>query len=66
MNMRLSRARATTVMAYLVTKGVPASALTAVGYGPTSFLGPNTTVAGRNANRRVETEADPVVSLTRT
>jgi len=54
LNMRLSRQRAEAVMAYLVSKGVPATALTAVGYGPTNFVRPNTTAAGRNANRRVE------------
>jgi outer membrane protein OmpA-like peptidoglycan-associated protein len=54
LNMRLSRQRAEAVKAYLVSKGVPASAVTAVGYGPTNFIGPNTTAAGRAQNRRVE------------
>ena len=53
-NNRLSTQRAQAVMAYLVTKGVPASALTAVGNGPRNPVQPNTTVAGRAANRRVE------------
>ncbi len=53
-NRRLSQARATSVMNYLKGKGVPASALTAVGYGPDSPKAPNTTAAGRAQNRRVE------------
>ncbi len=53
-NTRLSQARAKAVMDYLVSKGVSASNLTAVGYGPTKPVADNTTVAGRAANRRVE------------
>jgi outer membrane protein OmpA-like peptidoglycan-associated protein len=51
---RQSTARAQAVMAYLVSKGVPAASLTAVGYGPRNPVQPNTTLAGRTANRRVE------------
>ena len=46
--------RARAVMAYLVTKGLPASALTARGYGPDSPKVPNTTAANRATHRRVE------------
>jgi len=53
-NQRLSTARANAVMAYLITRGVPASALTAVGYGPQRPVAPNTTLANRIRNRRVE------------
>jgi len=53
-NMRLSQARAQAVLTYLTSKGVPASALTAVGYGSTRAVAPNTRAAGRAQNRRVE------------
>ena len=53
-NQRLSTQRATAVMQYLVTKGVPQTALTAVGYGAQRPVAPNTTAAGRANNRRVE------------
>jgi len=53
-NQRLSTQRANTVMQYLVSKGVPQAALTAVGYGSQHPLAPNTTAAGRANNRRVE------------
>jgi outer membrane protein OmpA-like peptidoglycan-associated protein len=52
-NMRLSQARATTVLNYLVSKGVPASMLTAKGYGPDLPIDSNATAAGRANNRRV-------------
>jgi len=51
---RQSRARAQAVMAYLVSKGVSASQLTAVGYGSANPVGNNRTLAGRRANLRVE------------
>jgi outer membrane protein OmpA-like peptidoglycan-associated protein len=53
-NLRLSQSRAQAVMDYLVSKGVPAASLTAVGYGPQHPVAPNTTAAGRAQNRRVE------------
>jgi len=53
-NMRLSQRRAQAVITYLASKGVSASALTAVGYGATRSVAPNTTAAGRAQNRRVE------------
>lgn len=53
-NMRLSQQRAQAVLDYFVSKGVPASAMTAVGYGSTRGVAPNTTAAGRAQNRRVE------------
>jgi len=53
-NQRLSQQRAQAVMQYLITKNVPASALTAVGYGSQRPAVPNTTAAGRAQNRRVE------------
>jgi outer membrane protein OmpA-like peptidoglycan-associated protein len=53
-NQRLSQQRAQAVMQYLLTKNVPASSLTAVGYGSQRPVGRNTTAAGRAQNRRVE------------
>ncbi len=53
-NRRLSQARAQAVLRYLVTQQVPTTALAAVGYGPDQPAAPNTTLAGRAQNRRVE------------
>jgi outer membrane protein OmpA-like peptidoglycan-associated protein len=53
-NRTLSQARAQAVVSALTAAGVPASALTAVGYGPDAPRAPNTTAAGRAQNRRVE------------
>jgi len=53
-NRRISQARAQSVVTALTAAGVPASALTSVGYGPDSPRAPNTTAAGRAQNRRVE------------
>jgi OOP family OmpA-OmpF porin len=50
----LSQRRADTVKAELVRLGVSADRITARGYGQTRPLLPNTTPAGRIANRRVE------------
>ena len=53
-NWELSAIRATTVLKYLVAKGIAPQRLTATGYGEIMPLLPNTTDAGRAANRRVE------------
>ena len=53
-NTRLSNARAYAVRAYLARRGVAPSRMLARGYGPTSPVATNTTVAGRAQNRRVE------------
>ncbi len=52
-NMELSQARAEAVMNYLISKGVPASMLTAKGYGPEFPIASNATPEGRATNRRV-------------
>jgi chemotaxis protein MotB len=52
-NWELSAARAASVVHVLTDQGVPASRLAVVGYGEHQPITDNTTVAGRNANRRV-------------
>jgi len=53
-NFRLSQARAAAVRAYLARKGVSPDRMLARGYGSRYPMAPNTTVAGRAQNRRVE------------
>ena len=53
-NLQVSRQRAEAVKAYLVSRGVPASSLTAVGYGAQHPAASNRTAAGRRKNMRVE------------
>jgi OOP family OmpA-OmpF porin len=53
-NLKLSRARAHSVVVWLTKHGVPASRLVAKGYGEVNPIAPNTTDAGRRKNRRIE------------
>lgn len=53
-NLELSEQRALSVKAYLVSKGVNESQLTAKGYGETQPIADNKTAEGRAKNRRVE------------
>jgi OmpA-OmpF porin, OOP family len=53
-NVDLSRDRAQAVVDYLVEAGVEKERLTAVGEGPDRPIASNGTVAGRQANRRIE------------
>ncbi len=58
-NMDLSQRRADGIMAYLKTKGVQDSQMTAKGFGedPKYFVADNKTAEGRRQNRRVEIES---------
>lgn len=53
-NVSLSLARAQSVKAYLVSKGLPADRLTTSGQGPDKPVADNNTEAGRARNRRIE------------
>ncbi|MDB4936367.1 MAG: outer membrane protein, partial [Labilithrix sp.] len=54
MNQELSQKRAESVRAYLVSRGIAADRITAMGYGPTRPIADNTSPEGRANNRRVE------------
>ncbi len=53
-NRKLSQKRADSVKKYLVSSGIAAARLETKGYGSDKPIEDNKTVAGRNANRRVE------------
>ena len=52
--MKLSKDRAESIKAYLVSKGANPSRIEATGYGETQPIASNKTAAGRQQNRRVE------------
>lgn len=54
LNLKLSKDRAESIKAYLVSKGANASRIEATGYGKTQPIATNATAAGRQQNRRVE------------
>ena len=58
-NMSLSQQRAQTVMNFLVSRGVPAESITAVGIGPDRPMADNNSRDGRAENRRVEIVIKP-------
>lgn len=53
-NIPLSQNRAHSVQQYLVAKGVPSNRINSQGYGASNPIADNTTVSGREQNRRVE------------
>lgn len=53
-NLKLSKDRAESVKAYLVSQGANASRIEATGYGESQPIATNSTNAGRQKNRRVE------------
>ncbi|MBG6236481.1 OOP family OmpA-OmpF porin [Pedobacter sp. CAN_A7] len=54
LNLGLSKDRAESVKAYLVSQGANASRIEATGYGPNQPIASNKTASGRQQNRRVE------------
>jgi len=58
-NIRLSKARADAVGAYLVSKGIDARRLGTVGLGPDQPVASNDTAEGRAQNRRVQLRPQP-------
>jgi outer membrane protein OmpA-like peptidoglycan-associated protein len=53
-NMRLSQARAESVKAWLVNRGIASERIVAKGFGPDRPVGDNDTKEGRQMNRRIE------------
>jgi len=53
-NKALSQKRADAVRDYIISKGIDAGRITAVGYGDANPIAPNTTPEGRQQNRRIE------------
>jgi outer membrane protein OmpA-like peptidoglycan-associated protein len=58
-NLELSRARAETVRAHLVSRGVPADRIEAIGQGESDPVASNASAEGRANNRRVEIIVSP-------
>jgi len=58
-NQRLSEDRADRVRTFLISEGVAASRISAIGFGETMPVTTNSTEAGRAQNRRVEIEIRP-------
>jgi OOP family OmpA-OmpF porin len=56
-NQKLSERRANSVKTWLIDNGIPASRLSATGYGETSPKYDNATREGRKLNRRVELQS---------
>jgi len=58
-NMALSKSRAESVQAFLVSRAVPSERMTAVGLGPSRPVADNASAEGRANNRRVEIVVQP-------
>jgi outer membrane protein OmpA-like peptidoglycan-associated protein len=58
-NQDLSLRRAQSVRDYLVTRGIAADRITAVGFGPNNPVADNASAEGRADNRRVEIVVSP-------
>ena len=58
-NQRLAQARAVAVVAYLASRGVDRTRMSARGVGAAMPIADNATEAGRRANRRVEIAVSP-------
>lgn len=58
-NQKLSEERADTVRNYLVAEGIPATRISAIGFGSKMPIATNATAEGRQQNRRVEIEIRP-------
>ncbi|WP_298556273.1 OmpA family protein [uncultured Algibacter sp.] len=54
LNKNLSEARASSVMTFLIERGVASNRLTSKGYGESKPIATNSTKAGQSKNRRVE------------
>jgi OOP family OmpA-OmpF porin len=54
MNMKLSQARAESVLKYLESRGVGRSVIRSRGYGETSPIANNNSAEGRRLNRRIQ------------
>ena len=53
-NLKLSQLRAASVAKYLIQEGIPTSRIEIAGYGETKPIASNSTIQGRQQNRRVE------------
>lgn len=62
-NMKLSQDRANSVAQYLMSQGVPAARINAVGFGKTKPIADNSNEVGRAQNRRVEITINPPESV---
>lgn len=60
-NQQLSERRATVVARFLIAQGLRANRLVVVGHGASTPLTSNESAAGREQNRRIELQIDPIL-----